>query len=934
MRYGDADNNIDHTVRSALNPIDVAGAAAYEEAISNNNAPTAPLDFDEEEEGDIDLEVTAQLATAAHSPFIPPPNPSLAAHTPGANPGVNPVTNPYADKRLDEHPSWDSPCDTSRLVEMRQNQEIETSQFEKALALFAELTGLSRQGWSSLREVLQLLRDDSGSPIRDIVNLPSQLATLKSRLRKRLPLLNMREADIPLNAEKMPTEAIERKVRAQESSQQKETKAGGKPSITMKLTFFDPPTLIKTLLSSDVSKDIYSGPAIFVDCPTELYHAHCWSGSVRTSSGQYPHMKGAHPDDEVVIFPSDWIYYRCTIPSCFCHEVLDDPDKASDLHIGRVYGFGWDTRTSSCTGHSKSILALQVQECLLSDDNDERINNVHARMAPPQERNELVLVSSLTYIPETSVYCLLDVYCDYEFGETLKNPVPPELRIGKQAKKDIPWPKYDKPRFPERDWEHQGFYVRRMVVLSEAVDDKFVATDTTTVVPLCHTHPIRGELEINTYGRDLFEFEWDQKLPSASGRPLRSLPYLNFIDGFGVFSNSYRSLMGSYITPAGFSATDRFRPGNIFPLVLGPHGSNFNDVVQALGTLGALDKGVNMRINGKETLVCAFTLCFTGDMPQQAENSGLKGPRAHKFCRNCFVPSAKNSLQLREDFDIVQHGRFHHQVTQMQHTMDSLSSNAKKETYGTQWGMSNPSPPLQSIAPALDLILSRPYDPAHSEYHGLSNLMHALLCDGILTPSALASYALTLRNWPFPPGARRLQSPKHHLLSYNMSAHAIWSIIIPAFLRDWLKPVHIRTSFAKEASAHGDPVRLVIETCTAVAKSNTVLMGSEASTTNRANMKVIVKRARQLFNRLCICAAISLGSRPASIAPGQSPGPGGVAVEPTGEDDTAGGSARSARYLNDTLRPNIHIAVHYPDFAEEYGSTVNVNVLTGEDLHR
>ncbi|KAL7625329.1 hypothetical protein AAE478_004545 [Parahypoxylon ruwenzoriense] len=948
IQYGDTDDNLDRTVRAALDHSDVIGAATYEEVADNgDDAPVVSIPFDEEDDED-DEDVAAELSKAARQPFIPSPNPVPAPDL-GSTPAPiwssvpAPITNA---------PSPENPPDTSHLLQMHQNQTILTSNFEKALAAFAELTGLSRQEYASLREVLLLLKDSNGNQIQDVLNLPNQLSTLISRFRRRLPLLDMRQAQIPLNPEKMPTEARTRRARADENlrlrargEKPKRVIRKGKtaqveddaPLLTAKLTFFDPPTFIRAYLTSDIRKDIHMGPAVFVDYPSEMYHAHCWSGSVRTSSGQYPHLKNSGP----VMFPSDWIYYRCTDSSCFCHDIEDDTEEAADLHIGRIYGFGWDMRRDSCTKRSMEVLALQVQEGLLHDDNDQRINDQHDLMNPPHEEDELVLLSSVVYIPETSAYSLLSVYCDYRFGETLQNPTPPQLRFGaRSSKKDIHWPKYDEPRFRERDSENEYYYVRRMLVFNQEVqgqemNDEFVTTEKKTIIPLCHTHPIRGELELNVYGRHKFEFEWDQKLPNS--KPVVTLPYINFIDGFGVFSNSYRSLMGNYITPAGLSAANRLRPGNIFPLVLGPHGSDFGDVVKALGTLGILDRGVNMTIDEEETMVCAFIICFTGDMPQQAENSGFKGPRAQKFCRSCYVTSGRLGQSTMLDFDIEKHGRFHHQIKQMQYTMaNKLTDTATKDAYGSQWGMANPLPPLESISPALDLVLSRPFDPAHSEYNGLSNLMHFLLRDGILTPGAVASYSLELRTWPFPPGSRRLQSPKHHLASYSMSAHATWSIIIPAFLRGWLKDDYIRTSFYREASLYGNPVDIIIKTCTAIAKSNTLLVGSNASVSDRNNMRALVKRARELFNQLCIFASRSLGSRAGSragsVAPVQQPAPGTRAPNPLGEDTAV--STRSAQYMNDTLRPNIHIAVHYPDFAEEYGLTVNCNTLTGEDLHR
>jgi len=40
------------------------------------------------------------------------------------------------------------------------------------------------------------------------------------------------------------------------------------------------------------------------------------------------------------------------------------------------------------------------------------------------------------------------------------------------------------------------------------------------------------------------------------------------------------------------------------------------------------------------------------------------------------------------------------------------------------------------------------------------------------------------------------------------------------------------------------------------------------------------------------------------------------------------------KYQRVQLRPNMHIGVHYPDIAEEYGTPWNCNVLIDENKHR
>ncbi|RYC61611.1 hypothetical protein CHU98_g4607 [Xylaria longipes] len=870
--------------------------------------------------------------------------------------------------------------DISVLVPTHQNRFLETSKFEKALAAYADLYGISRDQWASLREILMTVTtgDGDGETPNVIAELPKQLSTLVDRFRKRLPLMDMREATIPLKAEKLPTEARTRRTKLVESlrariRQMEEGRKGKKnkgkakqprqpkqtrddqdgheaeaeaeiaPIASTKLTFFDPPTVAKNLVSSDIyTKDMHRGPGEFVDNPSELFHSRAWTSSVRSSNGIYPHL----PVSGAVIFPGDFLYYRCTDQGCYCHSIADDGEDTWQLHIGRLVGFGYDMRSDSCTEQSDHLLALQIQPAISSY---ETVKLGSVVVDPPVDDEELVLDCDLIFIPETSAFAALDVFKDYQFGECQENPsLPkPKPRRGRGKQREDPtFNKYEDIMVPEKT-EDQYYHVRRVMRKHKTLDaDSLSIVTEKELVSLCHTHPIRGELEIEYFGRYMFETLWDQANPENP--PVASLPVETFIDGFGVFSNSYRSLLGYYITPCGLKSKDRQRPGNIIPLVLGPHGSDFSDVVKGLGTLVDLDAGIMTEINGVETRLCMWTMVFIGDMPQQAENCGFKSPRANKFCRGCYIGVGHKSFSdpaSNVEFDSVTHGRYHHQVKKMQQSM-ALHPGGKKETYGSQWGMTNPHPALLTIAPALDIILTRPYDPCHSEYSGLFNLAHFLFRDAILTPSAIDEYTLELRAFTFPPNARRLQSPKHHLSSYEMSAHAIWGTIVPVFLREWLKPDHLKPRFLEVATQYGDPVNVVITAFVHMAKSATVLMGYSASKEDYDNLEVIIRQGRESFNLLCYIASVSAASRAGSRAQSRAgstipqPQPqlqsqqgldlGGVAAGEEG--DLAVGM--KLMHMNDTQRPNMHIAIHYHDFAAEYAKMVNCNTLTGEDLHR
>jgi len=916
----------------------VRAAAAYEELIFDD-VPLASIPFDE---------TIGCQESVTNSMDIDEP--------PGVQTVQMELDTPQPIIPEIEHPQA-KVTDSSELKDHHQNQHIEMSKLHQALAMFADLTGMSRSEWAALREILYLVKHGPESTVPDDVQqLPLQLSTLKDRMRRRLPLMDMRKAKIPVKFEKLPTQTESHKDKGTEKKQYTSI-------VETEIQFIDPVSLFKKILSSDIAKEMYIGPATFVDEPTELYHSHAWASSVRTTGGKYAHLR-IGDNIGAVVFPSDFVYYRCQDLNCVCHEAADD--EAYNLHIGRIYGVGYDRRANPCTTKDGD-LALQIQEALYQGD--ERLATL--ALYPAHEDDELVLTANYVYIPESSVvgHANDHIYVDRQFGEVHEDPLPPEtfankVKNAKQAaeaaqsrlgdwiakqqingramrgrKPKIPAVPQSYPKYNELPTSRprEVFFVRRIVY-----GDR--------VTPLCHTHPIRAELEFEVYGRRLYESAWD----IANGNPLTiSCPLLTFIDGFGVYRNSYRSLMGFYIIPAALSEEDRNLQSNVFPIVLGPHGSDFKDVITALHSLADLDQGIMTEIKGEEVRICAFTMCYTGDMPQQAENSGLKGPRAHKFCRFCFIGSKAPDAIL--DIDIVTHGRFHVQTKHMQDMLaHQLTTQKARDEFGTQWGINEAHPPLASISPALDLILTRGPDAAHSEYGGLSNLMHFMLRDSILTKLARQEYAAVLRSWPFPPGCQRLQSPLHHLASYSLSDHARWSIIIPALLRHWLRETHVQPFFADQARQYGDPVNLIVATCAAIAKSNSVLMGRKISYTDRQNMDQIIRKARLMFSQLCNFASRSIlanprsrvGSRGGSQVPSVEASRSGsillgqmedVQQENniiTGLEKEQGKATRAAQYLNDTMRPNIHIGVHYPQFAEEYALPKNLNVLSGEDFHR
>lgn len=280
-----------------------------------------------------------------------------------------------------------------------------------------------------------------------------------------------------------------------------------------------------------------------------------------------------------------------------------------------------------------------------------------------QRDNEYILDLTPTYIPQTHLVAQFrDIACDYYWGEQHDDPSP---AVRKKAKAgDKPFPKYSHrtPVMPSK-----SFVVRRGIAGNR-------------LVPLCHTHLIRAELEIEAYSRELFEHGWDHQR-------IISCPVLIFIDGFGLYRNSYRYLVGVYAIITSMSGEDIHRQANIFPPTLSPHSSNFDDMIRSLQSLGTLDCGQRITINGEDVVIYIPTLGYLGDLPQQDKSSSFRGPKALKFCR--FYAIGQQAVKSAQpngvlDFDIVTHGRYHRQLIEMRKRMDSLNTAAKRGKYGSQ----------------------------------------------------------------------------------------------------------------------------------------------------------------------------------------------------------------------------------------------------------
>lgn len=72
--------------------------------------------------------------------------------------------------------------------------------------------------------------------------------------------------------------------------------------------------------------------------------------------------------------------------------------------------------------------------------------------------------------------------------------------------------------------------------------------------------------------------------------------------------------------------------------------------------LGRLDRGIEFQVQGRTVLVTVFAQTHIGDMPQQADTSGLKRQSSFIFCSKCLVrpyPEPTKAKYTLERFAIV-----------------------------------------------------------------------------------------------------------------------------------------------------------------------------------------------------------------------------------------------------------------------------------------
>lgn len=588
----------------------------------------------------------------------------------------------------------EDPFAASQPVEQHRKAH-DLSEFALGLGLYCIIHSVSRKQYSTLLQLLKLLGHSD-----KISRLPDSLDTLKRHVRESIPRIDTRVVkDLPLNPKKLSSSRMLSAIMSGESP-------------TQDLFFLNPVDLLRRILSSRISSTLHFGMAQLVDNPSEAWHSMQWAGSVRTTSGEfayYPPFPSMEP-----IFPGDILAYQCAFPACTgCHEkVATNVRVATKVHLGQIQAMFRDHRDSSrhlgnfigdpSTGAEKNtkgdVVLVISRICSGKFINRQFVQKGKAIKINPAEDtlddDELILsMSPMELISPAMVTGRRDnIRFDYAFGSKVQFPGDPIAR-------------------------------REQPLITRIFDREHMA-----LVPPCLVSLVPGALEVDEFGRDWLVKTFAQ---GAEGR-VRCLPCLNFNDGFGLYRTMTKSIMGCYLQIAAMPRSEHTRQINVLPVTLGPHGANMHDVMKALAPLRALDRGIAVDINGERTMLCASIFALTGDMPQQQQNSGCLSVAANLSCRLCLVTS-NNRDDL--DVDVIGNARGHMEMVRLRRWMDEeLRQKYKKEAFSTKHGISLEAPAVMYVAPALDLIGGRPSDAAHSEFNGITKMIHQLLLDAVSTP--------------------------------------------------------------------------------------------------------------------------------------------------------------------------------------------------------
>jgi hypothetical protein len=261
-----------------------------------------------------------------------------------------------------------------------QPEAFDMSDFEVGICTLINKHQLPRSVYDELCNVLLLIKPTPP----EILNLPKRIDTLKKKLRKQLPLLQMRKRQLHLDPTKLPTRG----------------------SHTEDLHMFDMRAVFSRMLQPErLLKRGHLDMAEFVDDPVEFYQSRSWSGSNRTTSGKFAMIKGREE-----ILTSEFVWYTV----------------GSATRLGRVAHVGRDRRSTAKAAGTDGAVILQLSPVATVTDVQNKYPNIYndaasARPRVPSRVEEIFLVENaqLTDVVESQLIKREPrVFLDYSWATT------------------------------------------------------------------------------------------------------------------------------------------------------------------------------------------------------------------------------------------------------------------------------------------------------------------------------------------------------------------------------------------------------------------------------------------------------------------------------------------------------------------------------------
>jgi len=224
----------------------------------------------------------------------------------------------------------------------------------------------------------------------------------------------------------------------------------------------------------------------------------------------------------------------------------------------------------------------------------------------------------------------------------------------------------------------------------------------------------------------------------------------------------------------------RQRLKNHFLLSFVPFGGNFKETIKPfINDILLLQKGLYMKINNEDYWIIGGLGVATADLPQGNDLVGVLRHNANFGCRSC--KASKEELLLL-DFDIQQHGRYHHNTTdEFLEIQQSVSQNAKV-VKARSFGLCLKPNILDKLF--RDRHTQTPQDP----FHMIAGLGGRLLNSTfeIFSKEGLDTFVVTWKSFEIPSTWSRQQNPIIHQQSYFMSDILRLTMIYPFLLKRFL----------------------------------------------------------------------------------------------------------------------------------------------------